>query len=113
MRVTLAFMVKGNIERVFELSEQCVSDMKFRVERSAKPRLLVLGRENISGSLSSFNIGDVKTELTILFSQNGEDVHVKCDYETRYGRLITSNDESSLKNEVMQLKNFIQTKLQK
>jgi len=87
--------------------------MKFRVEGSVKPTLLVLGRGNISGSLSSLKIDDVKTVLTISFSQKGEDVRVRCDYETRYGRLIMRRDESALQNEVMKLKNFLQTVLQK
>jgi len=106
-------MVKGNIERVFELCERCVSDTGFRVERSAKPTLLILKRGKISGSIFSFNIEDVKTVLAITFSQKEEDVQVKCDYETLYGRLITRSDESVLKDEVMKLKNLLQTALQK
>jgi len=113
VKFSQVFTMKGNIERVFELSERCVSDMKFKVKRSVKPTLLILGRGNISGSLSSFKIDDVKTELTISFSQKGEYVHVMCDYETRYGRLITPSDESNLKNEVKKIKNFLQTTLQK
>jgi len=112
VKFSKSFTVKGNIEKVFELSELCLSDMKFRVERSVRPTLLVLGRGNFSGSLSSFNIDNVKTVLTISLSQKEENVHVRCDYETRYGRLITPSDESTLKNEVTKLKNFLQTTLQ-
>jgi len=113
VKFSQAFKVEGNIERVFELSEQCVSDMKFKQEKSVKPTLLILKRGNISGSLSSFKIDDVKTVLTITFSKKGDEVNVRCDYETRYGRLFTRSDESNLTNEVMRLKNFIQTALQK
>jgi len=113
VKFSQAFKVKGNIERVFELCERCVSEMNFEVERSLKPTLLVLGRGNISGSLSSFQIDNVKTVLTISISQEEEDVHVRCHYETRYGRLITRRDESALQNEVMKLKNFLQAALQK
>jgi hypothetical protein len=113
VKFSKSFTVKGNIESVFELSKRCVSDMKFMEERSIKPTMLVLGRGNISGSLSSFNINDVKTVLTVSFSQKGENVHVRCDYETRYGRLITPRDESNLKDEVTKLKSFLQTTLPK
>lgn len=113
LKFSRAFIVKGSIERVFELCEGCISDMEFSVERSVKPTLLILERGNLSGSLSSFKIDDVKTMLTVSFSQRGEDVHVRCDYETRYGRLITRGDESILQSEVIKLKNLLQTALQK
>lgn len=105
-------MIKGNIERVFELCEGYISDMKFRVKRKAKPMLLILERGNISSSLASFRITDVKTKLIITFIEEGDDVHVTCEYETLYGRLITRSDKSVLEKEAKEMKNFVQTALQ-
>lgn len=107
------FTVEGNMDNVFELCGQCISDTKFRVVKRIMPTHLILQRGNVSGSLFSFKIDKVKTVLTVSFTQVGEDVRVRCNYETSYGRMITKRDESVLENEVARLKNCLRTALQK
>ncbi len=112
MRFSKAFTVKGNVERAFELTEKYVQGMKFRIENSAKPTLLVLKRGSTLGSLFSFKVEDVKTTLTISLSQKGEEVNVLCDYDlTGYGFIFTSSDKSTLEGEVEKLKHFLMTGL--
>lgn len=112
MKFSKGFSVKGNIDRVFELTEKYVSGMKYRVENSVKPTLLVLKRGSTLGSLFSFKVENVKTILTISFSQKGEDVHVLCDYDIAgYGQIFTSSDKSTLESEVEKLQNFLLTVL--
>jgi len=112
VKFSRAFTVKGNIEEVFDLCERYVPLIKFGVKRIVKPTLLIVERGNISSSISSFRITEVKTRLVISFAQEGDDVHVKCDYETLYGRLITRRDETTLEKEAKNMKNFVQTALQ-
>ena len=112
MKFSKAFTVKGNVEKVFDLTEKYVSGMKFKIMNSQKPMLLILKRGGTLGSLFSFKIENVKTTLTISFSQKGQDVHVLCDYDvTGHGQIFTSSDESTLESEVEMLKNFLQTTL--
>ena len=112
MKFSKAFTVKGNIEKVFDLTEKYISGMKFKIANSHKPTLLILKRGGTLGSFNSFKIENVKTTLTVSFSQKGEDVNMLCDYDVAgYGQIFTSSDKSTLESEVEMLKNFLQTAL--
>ena len=112
MKFSKTFTVKGNVEKVFDLTEKYVTGMKFKITNSQKPTLLILKRGGTLGSITSFKIENVKTTLTLSFSQKGEDVNVLCDYDVvGYGQVFTSSDKSTLESEVEMLKNFLQTTL--
>jgi len=112
LKFSKTFTVKGNIERVFDLTEKYISGMKFKIANSHKPTLLILKRGGTLGSLVSFKIENIKTTLTLSFSQKGENVNVLCDYDVvGYGQVFTTSDKSTLESEVEMLKNFLQTTL--
>ncbi|MEM1552151.1 MAG: hypothetical protein QW734_05495 [Candidatus Bathyarchaeia archaeon] len=111
MKFTKAFTVKGNIEKVFDLTQKYVSGMKFKIVYSVKPTLLILERGSTLGSLTSCKIEDCKTTLTISFTQKGEDVDIMCNYDVTVYGIVTSSDKSTLESEVELLKNFLQTTL--
>jgi len=109
MKFSKGFTVKGNIERVFELTEKYVSGMKFRIENSAKPSLLVLKRGDTTGSIFSHKIENSKTTLSISFSQKGENVIVLCDFDIMVYGIVISSDKSTLESEVEKLRVFLET----
>jgi len=112
LKFSRAFTVKGDIERAFDLTEKYISGMKFTIVNSARPTLLVLNRGSALGSFFSFKVENVRTTLTISFSQKGENVNVLCNYDVvGYGQLFTSSDRSTLESEVELLRNFLETSL--
>ena len=64
--------------------------MKFRTESAVKPNMLVLERGSVWGSLTSFKVENVKTTLTISFTQKGGNLYIMCDYDVSgYGAIFT------------------------
>jgi len=113
LRLSKGFVVRGSIIRVFELTKGYVVGMKYAVEKSNMPNLLVLKRgEGVLGSLHSFEVEDVKTMLTISFTEKGDEVHVTCDYDaTGDANMFESSDKSTLENEVAKLHYFLLTSM--
>ncbi len=112
MRLSKGFVVRGSIVRVFELTKSYVVGMKYAVEKSNLPNLLVLKRGGVLGSLHSFEVEDVKTMLTISFTQKGDEVHVTCDYDAAGdANIFESSDKSALENEVAKLHYFLLTSM--
>jgi hypothetical protein len=65
MKFSKTFTVKGNSDRVFELTEKYVQGMKFKIKNEVKPTLMVLERGSGWGSFSSSKIENSKTALTM------------------------------------------------
>ena len=110
MELIRAFTVRGNIEKVFDLSENYISRTKFKIVKSIRPRQLILKRGNTLGSLVSYKIENYKTTLTISFIQSGDDVNVSCNYEIKTYVLITPTDKSKFGSEVERFNKYLQTK---
>ena len=109
LKLSRGFTVKGSIERVFELTQSYISGMKYIVESSNKPNLLVLKRgRNYPLSLK---VEDYSTKLTISFTQKDEVVHMLCDFEVHEFAIYTSGDRATLENEVEKLRAFLETAL--
>ena len=112
MRLSKGFVVRGSIIRVFELTKGYVVGMKYAVEKSDMPNLLVLKRGGVLGSLHSFEVEDVRTMLTISFAEKGNEVHVTCDYDAAGDvNMFESSDKSILENEVAKLHYFLLTSM--
>ncbi|MEM2373870.1 MAG: hypothetical protein QXI11_05450 [Thermoproteota archaeon] len=107
------FNIKGDLEKVFDLTERYMSAMKFRIVNSVKPSLLVLERGSVWAPLYSFKVEDYKTTLTISFSKKEGEVIVFCDYDVKgYGSIFTSSDKSTLETEIELLRRFLETSIQ-
>ncbi len=112
MRLSKGFVVRGSIIRVFELTKGYAVGMKYAVEKSDMPNLLVLKRGGVLGSLHSFEVEDVRTMLTISFAEKGDEVHVTCDYDAAGDvNMFESSDKSTLENEVAKLHYFLLTSM--
>lgn len=113
MKYSKTLEVKGDIERAFELTQSYTSGMKFRTESAVKPNMLVLKRGSAWGSLTSFKVENVKTTLTISFTQKGEKLYIMCDYDVSgYGaQIFTASDKSTLESEVEGLKHHLEIAL--
>ncbi len=112
LRLSKGFVVRGSIIRIFELTKSYVVGMKYAVEKSNTPNLLVLKRGGVLGSLHSFDVENVKTILTISFTEKGDEVHVMCDYDaTGDANIFTSSDKSTLESEVAKLHYFLLTSM--
>ena len=112
MKFSKGFTVKGNIEKAFELTKDYMSGIKFQIVNQNKPNFISLKRGSTFGSLTSFKIENVKTELSITLQQKGEEVNILCDYDVKgYGQWFTASDKSTLESEVEKLKNFLVTAL--
>jgi len=112
MKYSKTFEVKGDIERAFELTRSYTSGMKFRIESAVKPNMLLLKRGSVWGSLTTFKVENVKTTLTISFTQKEEKLYIMCDYDVSgYGAIFTASDKSTLESEVEGLKHHLEIAL--
>ncbi len=112
MKYSKTFVVKGSIERCFDIVQDYFQSIKFRVKNRSRPNLLVLKRGSGLGSIMSFSIEKYKTILTIYFSQIEDKVSVLCEYDIDgYLTLILPDMKSTLEAEVEKLKYILETSL--
>ena len=106
------FLVKGNVSRTFDLAKKYVSGMRFKIVNDLKPKQLVLVRGSALGLLVSKRVEDLRTTLTISFSQKGENVTVSCNYDILgYGGIFNTSGKSDLEDEVERLRRFLESAL--
>ena len=105
MKYARAFEVRGEIEKIFQMTQSYASGIGFRTETAVRPDMVVLKRGSVLGSLTSFRVEKVMTILTILLAQKGKDVHILCEYDVAgFGGIFTSGDKSTLESETEKLK---------
>jgi hypothetical protein len=111
MKFAKGFAVKGEINKVFDLIQLFMPNMKFRLESANRPNFLVFRRGGKLGSLFSSEVENCETILTITLQQIGDEVNILCNYEVfGYGfQLFTSSDKSALESEVEKLQYFLKT----
>ncbi|MEM2941660.1 MAG: hypothetical protein QW304_08965 [Thermoproteota archaeon] len=112
MKLSKAFTVKGEINRVFDSIQAFMPSMKFRLENANRPILLVFKRGSKLGSLVSFEVEGCETILTISLQQNGDEVNILCSYDVLgIGQVFTSSDRSTLESEIERLQYFLKTSI--
>jgi len=114
MKFSKSFTVKGDIGKVFELTKEHMSNMKFQIVNQNTPNFISLKRGSRLGSLTSSETENAETELSITLKQKGEEVNILCDYDVRWYRVqwFTASDKSTLESEVEELKYFLVTTIE-
>ena len=114
MKFSKSFTVKGNIRKVFELTKEYTSMMKFQIVNQNKPNFISLKRGSPLGSLTSSETENAEIELNITLKQKGGEVNILCDYDVKWYRVqwFTASDKSTLESEVEELKYFLVTTIE-
>ncbi|ODS37530.1 MAG: hypothetical protein A7316_01725 [Candidatus Altiarchaeales archaeon WOR_SM1_86-2] len=114
MKFSKSFTVKGDIGKVFELTKEHMSNMKFQIVNQNTPNFISLKRGSRLGSLTSSETENAETELSITLKQKGGEVNILCDYDVRWYRVqwFTASDKSTLESEVEELKYFLVTTIE-
>ena len=111
MKFAKTFVVKGEVNRVFELTEKYVQEMKLKIINELKPTLMVLELENGWGSVLNTNKENARTTLAIYFAQIKEGVSLLFDYYMNIYGIAISSDNAAFESELEKLHNFLVTEL--
>jgi len=106
-----SFTINGNRETIFEIVKNYLPVLKFTIQTSQKPVLIVATRGTNFGSWWSFDMEKLLTILRISFSGSQNMTQIICDYDINTGALL-QDGRDFIENEIENLKNNIFTAIQ-
>lgn len=101
---TKSFVLNGNVETLFNQAEKFVVAKGFTITSSQRPGTIIATRGTKVGSYISTKMDDQSTTLKVDLMQQGDQVHVSCNYNVYVVGLMSSSDRMFLESEVEQLK---------
>ncbi|MDD1767435.1 MAG: SHOCT domain-containing protein [Methanomassiliicoccales archaeon] len=99
-----SFLVNGDVDALFDAAEKFLVAKGFTITSSQKPGAIIATRGTKVGSYISTKMEDQSTSLKVDLLQQGDQIHVACNYNIYVVGLMSSSDRMFLENEVEQMK---------
>jgi hypothetical protein len=99
-----SFLVNGDVDALFDAAEKFLVAKGFTITSSQKPGAIIATRGTKVGSYISTKMEDQSTSLKVDFMQQGDTIHIACNYNIYVVGLMSSSDRMFLESEVEQMK---------